>query len=90
MSLRERIAKVQYECGANFLDVNAGVASGNEEEDLPWLVQVVQKEISIPLMLDSANPKLSRQPSPSIVIRNPLFSIPFPERKQNGRSSIRS
>jgi 5-methyltetrahydrofolate--homocysteine methyltransferase len=54
--LRE-LAKVQYECGANFLDVNAGVASGNEEEDLPWLVEVVQKEVPIPLMLDSANPE---------------------------------
>lgn len=54
--LRE-LAKIQYECGANFLDVNAGVASGNEEEDLPWLVDVVQKEVPIPLMLDSANPE---------------------------------
>src|SRR4030067_1764003 len=54
--LRE-LARVQYECGANFLDVNAGVASGNEEEDLPWLVEVVQKEVTIPLMLDSANPE---------------------------------
>jgi 5-methyltetrahydrofolate--homocysteine methyltransferase len=54
--LRE-LARVQYECGAQVLDVNAGVASGNEEEDLPWLVEVVQKEVSIPLMLDSANPE---------------------------------
>lgn len=54
--LRE-LAKVQYEYGAHLLDVNAGVASGNEEEDLPWLVQVVQKEVPIPLMLDSANPE---------------------------------
>ena len=54
--LRE-LARVQYQCGADFLDVNAGVASGNEEEDLPWLVEVVQKEVPIPLMLDSANPE---------------------------------
>ena len=54
--LRE-LAKVQYECGAQVLDINAGVASGNEVEDLPWLVQVVQKEVPIPLMLDSANPE---------------------------------
>jgi len=54
--LRE-LAKIQYECGAQALDVNAGVASGNEVEDLPWLVEVVQKEISLPLMLDSANPE---------------------------------
>jgi 5-methyltetrahydrofolate--homocysteine methyltransferase len=54
--LRE-LAKVQYECGANLLDVNAGVASGTEEEDLPWLVEIVQKEVPIPLMIDSANPE---------------------------------
>src|SRR4030042_3825966 len=58
--LRE-LAKVQYECGANFLDVNAGVASGTEEEDLPWLVEVVQKEVPIPLMLDSANPEALKE-----------------------------
>ncbi len=54
--LRE-LARVQYQCGANFLDVNAGVASGNEEEDLPWLVDIVQKEVPIPLMIDSSNPE---------------------------------
>ena len=54
--LRE-LARVQYEGGADFLDVNAGVAGGNEVENLPWLVETVQKEVSIPLMLDSANPE---------------------------------
>jgi cobalamin-dependent methionine synthase I len=54
--LRE-LTKVQYEGGANLLDVNAGVASGTEEEDLPWLVEIVQKEVPIPLMIDSANPE---------------------------------
>jgi cobalamin-dependent methionine synthase I len=53
----QELARTQYECGAHFLDVNAGVASGNEEEDLRWLVTVVQKEVPIPLMLDSANPE---------------------------------
>ena len=53
--LRE-LAKTQYECGAEMLDVNAGVAGGNEIEDLPWLIKLVQKEVPIPLMIDSANP----------------------------------
>jgi 5-methyltetrahydrofolate--homocysteine methyltransferase len=39
------------------LDVNAGIAGGNEVEALPWLIQLVQKEVSIPLMIDSANPE---------------------------------
>ena len=45
--LRE-LARVQYEHGAQVLDVNAGVAGGNEVEDLPWLVETVQKEVSLP------------------------------------------
>jgi 5-methyltetrahydrofolate--homocysteine methyltransferase len=52
--LRE-LAKTQYECGAQMLDVNAGIAGGNEVEDLPWVIETVQKEAPIPLMLDSAN-----------------------------------
>ncbi len=71
--LRE-LARTQYECGAQLLDVNAGVAEGNEIEDLPWLVGVVQKEVSIPLMIDSANPEaleaafsVYRHPEPPIL-----------------------
>jgi len=54
--LRE-LAQTQFDCGAQMLDVNAGVAGGNEVADLPWLVEMVQKEVPIPLMLDSANPE---------------------------------
>jgi cobalamin-dependent methionine synthase I len=53
----KKLAKIQYECGAHLLDVNAGVAGGNEANDLPWLVEIVQQEVPIPLMLDSANPE---------------------------------
>ena len=54
--LRE-LARVQYGCGAHRLDVNAGVGGGNEVEDLPWLIRLVQSEVPIPLMIDSANPE---------------------------------
>ena len=54
--LRE-LARTQHECGAHLLDINAGVAGGNELNDLPWLVEIVQKEVPVPLMIDSANPK---------------------------------
>jgi len=52
-----QLARIQYECGAQYLDVNAGVVGGNELEDLPWVVELVQKEVPIPLMIDSANPE---------------------------------
>jgi len=51
------LVKAQHEFGADYLDVNAGVAGGNEVEDLPWLTQIVQEEVLTPLMIDSANPE---------------------------------
>ncbi len=53
--LRE-LARLQVECGAGILDVNAGVAGGNEAENLAWLMEVIQSEVGVPLMIDSADP----------------------------------
>ena len=82
--LRE-LARTQYECGAHILDVNAGVAGGNEVEDLSWLIETAQKEVSLPLMIDSANPEalkvalsVYRHPEPPI-----LNSISGEEEKWN-------
>ena len=51
------LARAQVGCGAEMLDVNAGVAGGDEVEDLPWLIQLIQKEVSVPLLIDSSNPE---------------------------------
>jgi len=51
------LAKEQINQGAQMLDINAGVGGGNEIEDLPWLVSLIQKTVSFPLMLDSNNPE---------------------------------
>jgi 5-methyltetrahydrofolate--homocysteine methyltransferase len=56
-SFLKELAKTQFDCGAQMLDVNAGVAGGNELKDLPWVVEIVQKDVPLPLMLDSANPE---------------------------------
>jgi 5-methyltetrahydrofolate--homocysteine methyltransferase len=81
----KELAKTQHECGAHFLDVNAGVAGGDEVKDLPWLAEIVQKEVPVPLMLDSANPEalhaalsVYRHPDPPI-----LNSISGEEEKWN-------
>jgi len=50
------LARKQVEAGANYLDVNAGTESGQEANDLVWLVETVQAAVDIPLCLDSANP----------------------------------
>ncbi len=51
------LARTQVECGAEVLDINAGVAGGDEEKDLPWTLEVVQRAVSVPLMIDSPDPK---------------------------------
>lgn len=82
--LRE-LARTQYECGAEMLDVNAGIAGGNEPEDLPWLVDLVQKEVPLPLMIDSASPEALK--AALAVYRHPeapiLNSISGEEEKWN-------
>ncbi len=50
------LAMDQVEAGAGVLDVNGGVAGGNEVEDLTWLIDVVMGVTDIQLMVDSASP----------------------------------
>lgn len=56
------LAKLQVECGAMMLDVNAGGLGGRDEgEELSWLVQTVRSVVQVPLVLDSANPESLRR-----------------------------
>ncbi|MBW1899562.1 MAG: methyltetrahydrofolate cobalamin methyltransferase [Deltaproteobacteria bacterium] len=50
------LAKSQYENGANYIDVNAGVFVENEIDYLKWLVENVQEEVDAPCCIDSPNP----------------------------------
>jgi 5-methyltetrahydrofolate--homocysteine methyltransferase len=49
------LARVQSGNGADVIDVNVG-AGGNEAENLSWAVRAIQKNLDIPLMLDSGDP----------------------------------
>ena len=51
------VARDEHSCGADFIDVNAGVFTAKEQEYLPWLVQTVQENVAAPCSLDSPNPK---------------------------------
>ena len=53
----QAIAKDQYEHGANYIDVNAGVFVGKEPEYLQWLTSTVQAAIDAPCCIDSPDPK---------------------------------
>ena len=51
------VARDQAEAGAHYIDVNAGTFLDQEADCLCWLVETVQKEVALPLCLDSADPK---------------------------------
>jgi 5-methyltetrahydrofolate--homocysteine methyltransferase len=46
-------ARKQEEAGASYIDVNCGSRLKSEYDDFLWLLDVVQKVVSIPLCLDS-------------------------------------
>ncbi len=48
----------QTEAGATYIDVNAGARIGHEEEDMKWLLGVVQGATELPLCLDSPDPNI--------------------------------
>lgn len=50
------IAKRQFEAGASYIDVNAGMFINDEPERLEWLVNTVQEVLDAPFSIDSPNP----------------------------------
>lgn len=57
----QKVAKDEYEAGANYIDVNAGIFVGQEAEYLTWLVKTVQQAVEIPCCIDSPDPKCIEQ-----------------------------
>ena len=51
------LAVEQVSCGANVLDVNAGVPGLDEAEFLKELICSIQSTVSVPLMIDTTNPE---------------------------------
>ena len=68
------IARKQVAAGADLLDVNGGLP-GQELEVLPWLVNIVQETVSVPLCLDSADPEALRRALPLSKQRAMINSI---------------
>ena len=51
------LARRQTDCGADYLDVNAGTAHEHEAETLRWLMGIVQDEVDTPICIDSSSPE---------------------------------
>jgi 5-methyltetrahydrofolate--homocysteine methyltransferase len=70
----QEIARRQVAAGADLLDVNGGLP-GQEVEVLPWLVNIVQEAVPVPLCLDSADPEALRRALPLCKQRAMINSI---------------
>lgn len=53
-----QLAKDQYENGADFIDVNAGIFVGRESDYMNWLVQTVQENVDAPCCIDTPDPNV--------------------------------
>jgi len=67
------LAKRQYDAGAAYIDLNAGMFHDTEVEILQWLVETVQGAMDVPLCIDSPNPaaikralEVNKNPKPMI------------------------
>jgi len=54
----KKIAKDQYEAGADYIDVNAGIFVGQEGDYMEWLIKNVQEVVDAPCCIDSPDPKV--------------------------------
>jgi cobalamin-dependent methionine synthase I len=52
----QRLARDQFEAGANYIDVNAGTFVGKEADYVKWLVAQVQDVVDAPCCIDSPDP----------------------------------
>ncbi|NTV91385.1 MAG: dihydropteroate synthase [Clostridiales bacterium] len=53
----QSLAKRQYEAGASYIDVNAGMFMDDEPERTAWLINTIQEVLDAPFSIDSPNPK---------------------------------
>lgn len=54
----QRVAKDQWENGADYIDVNAGTFVGKESGYMEWLIEKVQEVVDAPCCIDSPDPKV--------------------------------
>lgn len=54
----KKIAKEQFEAGADYIDVNAGIFVGEEGDYMEWLIKTVQEIVDAPCCIDSPDPNV--------------------------------
>jgi 5-methyltetrahydrofolate--homocysteine methyltransferase len=83
------IVKRQIEAGADWVDVNGGGRAGHEEEDMNWLLDVIQ-EVSgdTPLSLDSPDPRILTMAYEKANVRPMINSISLESNRWNSLLSF--
>lgn len=57
----QKIAKEQFEAGADYIDVNAGIFVGQEGDYMEWLIKTVQGAVDAPCCIDSPDPNVIKR-----------------------------
>ena len=57
---------VQYQSGADYIDVNAAAFFGEEIEKLKWVIDVIQETTELPLCIDSPDPRAIKAVLPMV------------------------
>jgi 5-methyltetrahydrofolate--homocysteine methyltransferase len=71
------LARTQVAAGANFIDVNIGdgkIDSAHEQENMAWAVGVVENAIDVPLVIDSADPKVIKAGVTAVSKKPPIIN----------------
>ena len=74
----KNIALKQTACGADYLDVNAGVFT-DETDKLLWAVEQVTSVCKTPLVIDSANPKAAKAVFERFELQKPIINSITPD-----------
>lgn len=79
------LVKRQVEAGAHWIDVNGGGRGGHEQEDMTWLLDVVQ-EVSgeVPLSIDSNDPAILSMAYEKVKVRPMVNSISLESNRWSG------
>lgn len=68
------IARKQYDAGAAYIDLNAGMFVDDEPDKLEWLVKTTQEAVDAPLSIDSPNPEAIEKALKAVKGNKPIIN----------------
>lgn len=68
------MAKKQFDAGAAYIDLNAGMFIDGEPEKLEWLVKTAQEAVDAPLSIDSPNPRAIEKALKAVKANKPIIN----------------